>query len=107
MGCARNAERYGGDPAFCKDTDIHLHVQADVDSKDGVSGGVAMVAALASALTGRPVRGDLAVTGEITLSGQVLPVGAVKENVLAARRRGLTSVVLPRQKRPSGQRGAR
>ena len=92
-----NAERYGVDPAFYKDMDFHLHVQADGGSKDGVSGGTAMVAALASSLTGRPVRGDLAMTGEITLSGQVLPVGAVKEKVLAARRRGLTSVVLPRQ----------
>lgn len=92
-----NAERYGVDPAFYKDMDFHLHVQADMGSKDGVSGGAAMVAALASSLTGRPVRGDLAMTGEITLSGQVLPVGAVKEKVLAARRRGLTAVVLPRQ----------
>jgi ATP-dependent Lon protease len=92
-----NADRYSVDPNFYKDAEIHLHVPSGAIPKDGPSAGVTMVAALASELTERPVRGDIAMTGEITLSGRVLPVGGIKEKVLAARRHGIVEVILPRQ----------
>ncbi len=92
-----HATAYGVDPHFYKDSEIHLHVPAGAIPKDGPSAGVTMVAALASALSGRPVRGNIAMTGELTLSGRVLPVGGIKEKVLAARRAGIHSVILPRQ----------
>ena len=90
-----NGRRYGLDPAFHRDTDIHLHVQAGDVPKEGASAGVTMAAALVSALTGRPLRGDIAMTGELGLGGQVLPVAGIEEKVLAAHRRGLARVVLP------------
>ena len=93
-----NAERYGIDPAFPQDTDVHLHLSGEVP-KDGASAGVTMAAALVSACTGRPLHAGLAMTGEITLSGHVLPVGGIRDKVLAAHRCGLTCVLLPERNR--------
>jgi len=90
-----NAESIGIDPVLFEKNEIHIHVPSGALKKDGPSAGVAMLVALASLLLGRPVRGDLAMTGEITLRGQVLPVGGIKEKVLAAHRAGVREVILP------------
>jgi ATP-dependent Lon protease len=92
-----HAGEYGVDADFYRNAEIHLHVPSGAIPKDGPSAGVTMVTALVSELTRRPVRGDIALTGEITLSGRVLPVGGIKEKVLAARRAGIREVILPRQ----------
>jgi ATP-dependent Lon protease len=90
-----NAERYGIDPDFFRKQDIHIHVPSGAVPKDGPSAGVAMVTALVSLLSGRPIRPMLAMTGEISLTGFVLPVGGIKEKVLGAKRAGIREVILP------------
>jgi ATP-dependent Lon protease len=93
------AVRVGVSPEVLDKSDIHVHVPAGATPKDGPSAGVAMFLALASLLTGRPVRSDVAMTGEISLRGLVLPIGGVKEKVLAALRAGITTVMLPERNR--------
>jgi len=96
-----NAERYGIDPDFFRKQDIHIHVPSGAVPKDGPSAGAAMVTSLVSLLSGRSVREGVAMTGEMTLSGVVLPIGGVKEKVLGAKRAGIKEVLLPADNEPN------
>jgi len=96
-----NSDRYGIDPDFFRKLDLHVHVPSGAIPKDGPSAGVAMVTALVSLLSGRPVRPRVAMTGEISLSGIVLPVGGIKEKVLGAKRAGIREVILPADNEPN------
>jgi len=91
------AERLGIAPDFFESLDLHIHVPAGAVPKDGPSAGVTLATSLASLLTARPVRPDVAMTGEITLRGKVLPVGGIKEKVLGARRAGVRTILLPKR----------
>ena len=92
----KNAERLGIPRSRLGTVETHIHVPAGAIPKDGPSAGVAISTALASELCGRPVRKNIAMTGEITLRGRVLPIGGVKERVLGALRAGITDVILPK-----------
>jgi ATP-dependent Lon protease len=94
-----NAERLGIDSKLFADNDLHLHIPSGATKKDGPSAGVAMAVALVSQVSGRPVRSDVAMTGEISLRGLVLPVGGIKSKVLAAHRAGIHTVILPDKNR--------
>jgi len=91
------SHQWGIDPEFHQNQDVHIHVPEGATPKDGPSAGVGMCIAIVSALTGIPVRSDVAMTGEITLRGEVLPIGGLKEKLLAAHRAGVKLVLIPHE----------
>jgi ATP-dependent Lon protease len=95
-----HAEQLGVDPQWFAENDIHVHVPAGAVPKDGPSAGVTMVTAIVSLVTGQPVSDEVAMTGEVTLTGQVLAIGGVRDKVLAAQRAGIRTVVLPKENEP-------
>ena len=94
-----SSERHGVAVDFMESHDLHVHLPAAAIPKDGPSAGVALITGYVSAMTGHPVRHDIAMTGEVTLRGQVLPVGGIREKVLAAHRAGIRDVILPERNR--------
>jgi len=94
--CA-NAAVFGIDQKMFTDFDLHIHLPAGAVPKDGPSAGLAMLTAMLSTLTGRPISADYAMTGELNLRGEVMPIGGVKEKVLAAKRNNIPHVILPRK----------
>lgn len=94
------AERYQIPKEFFRENDIHIHIPEGAVPKDGPSAGITMAVAMVSAITGVPVRADVAMTGEITLRGRVLPIGGLKEKLLAAKKAGITTVLVPAENRP-------